>query len=58
MPLLAHTTPMAYGARTVIRVAVAATAPPVASTIRRSESAALIAVRDTNRARRSWASWS
>src|SRR6267378_5153070 len=49
--VLAHTMPIAYGTRTVTCVAVADTIPPVASTMRRSNSAALIAVRDTNRAR-------
>jgi len=56
--LLAQATPIAYGTRTVTWPAVADTTPPVPSTMRRSESAALIAVRDTNRARRSCVCWS
>src|SRR5689334_13897119 len=45
---LAHTVPMAYGTRNVTCFADAATTPPVASTIRRSDNAALTAVRETN----------
>ena len=57
-PVLAHTTPIAYGTRMVTWVGVAETSPPVASTMRRSDSAVLIAMRETRRARRSCASWS
>src|SRR5205085_12429536 len=56
--VFAHTTPIAYGTRMVTCVGVADTRPPVASTMRWSESAALIAMRDTMRARRSCPCWS